>query len=1293
MVMVRYLIVLTLMLVGVGQMLAQTTASLRGKVIDATNNDEPVMLASIQLLKGDEMIAGTQTDFDGSYYIANIPAGKYDILLSYVGYPTMKITGVQLTAGQLVERDLKFEQQGETMEVIEIVDDRPIVAVDNTTNTLTLTAEDISKRATRSVTDLKAQKTGVVQKDAGESTNTAGSRSTSDDTYVDGVRVFGGASVPETEIEQVQIITSGIPAEYGDATGAITNIITKGPANKFTGGVQLESSQYLDAFGSNRADLSFAGPILRTPIRDAKGDTIKDKDGKASMRTMLGYRLAATYSTSLDERPSALESYKLKDDVLERLQKNPLVKNPNGEGSVLATDFLTKNDFVTTKIMPNSRESYTVLNGKLDFKPTNDLFISVGGQGQFNWGNSGSTVDRLFNSAYNPYYRTSSIRTYGRLRHTISSTTVETKDAEENAGKVDSFVKAKTFQNLVYEVQLDYTNNSSFSADPRYDDRLFEYGYVGKIFRSLAPTVAAVDSVAIRNSQDSIIGYDVRMGHASNYIQFNGYEATTTINPVLSAYNNLVDFNNITTMEQMEVVNGRFTGNRYSVFGLYGNVGCADCLDGSMGNAYGKSNSVQLRGNLKVNFDLVTNQGKGKSPIRHAIQLGGVYEQRIERSYSINPFELWTLADQSANDHLSLAADRTRPLGETFYDANTQRYYERYDLTIRNDEEGNPVRMSAFGERVRAMLGKGARDWVNVHELTPDQLSLSMFEPTTLIQGTQSVMSYYGYDYLGNPLGTNVQFNDFFTEVDAEGRHTRPIAPVKPIYMAGYVQDKFQYKDIIVRAGVRFDSYDANTKVLKDPFSIAGYYTASEFENKNSSPYTVVQTDYTRPSNIGDNYAVYVNENSPDATVVGYRNGEQWYDKSGNPVNTARELGSNVIPALRGFSSAINDPQGSQYNPDNAFRDYKPSLIIMPRLSFSFPIIKDVANFYANYDVLSQRPPVATVATPLTYYNFRENAASSYIANPNLTSQRVINYEVGYQQALNKFSRVKLAMLYREERNLIQVKQYLFAYPIQYTSFGNDDFSTTKSFMFEYELRPKKRGTENKQSNMTLMANYTLMFAEGTGSSPTSSATIAATDLKYVFPLDFDQRHTFFFNFDYRYKSGKDYNGPTIKKGKNGNNIDLLANTGINLSLTAFSGSPYTRKQIPGGIGSSFSAAVTEGSINGARMPWSYRVDLRIDRDITIGGKSKGEGKTSKEMHAKIYLRVQNLLNTQNVLNVYPATGSPTDDGFLTMQNSQGLGLLNLYADSYSMLYNYRMNSPYNISRPRRIFLGVIFQF
>jgi hypothetical protein len=1266
------MIMLIALFLGAPAAKAQQNASIKGKVID--DLDEAVLMPNIVLKKANgEMVGGVQGDYDGNYFITNISGGTYDIEASALNYPTLTIKNIKVSGGGTLTVDFKLNSN--TIEPVIVEYERPIVDVTNPSHETVYDKERFAKDPNRGYKEVAGTTVGVSKKDIGEDINVNNSRKESNQVIIDDQVVLGNASnIPETEIAEMRVITAGIPAEYGDATGGLIIITTKDPSNKFSGGVQLESSQFLDAFGENRIDFGFSGPILRTPIRDNRGEILKDNDGLAKTRTLLGYRLSGTYQTSLDSRPSALGSFKLKDDVLQGIKESPLVANPEGDGRALAADYLRKEDFEYTAVRPNARESYGVINGKLEYKPNANVFISAGGQFQFDWGKNAGTLNRLFNSDYNPEYRTNSFRTFIRLRQNIASTTI-------NADEVRDTTKlAPVLQNLSYQIQADYLVNNSYQADPRYGDRLFEYGYVGRIDRSLVPVIGAIDSVAIRNSEDSIIGYDVNLGHAANFVQFDGFTADPNINTGLAAYNNLIDQRNITTMEELEIVNGRFTGNRSSVYGLFNNVH-------ANGSNYGKSQSSQLRGTIKINFNLVANR-RSATPIRHAITLGGVYEQRVERSYSVNPFNLWTLADQSANEHLSFAADRSRPTGETFFDPTTQRYYERFENLIRTDEEGNPNQMSAFGERVRAEIGAGEREWVNVHALRPDQMNLGMFEPTTLIQGRQSVLDYFGYDYLGNPLGTSTQFNDFFSEVDADGRKTRPIAPVKPIYMAGYLQDQFMYGDIIVRAGLRIDAYDANTKVLRDPYTIAGAFNAKEFENSASGYSVGSSTEYNRPSNIGDDYMVYVNENSPDASVIGYRNGDKWYNAQGTPLNNARELGSNFIPALRGFSSAENDPQGENYNPDLAFRDYRPSLLVMPRLSFSFPIIKDQSAFYASYDVLGQRPPVATVATPLTYFNFRENAANSYIANPNLESQRVINYEIGYEQALSQSSRIKLSMLYREERNLIQLKQIFFAYPVQYTTFGNDDFSTAKSFMFEYELRPRKKGKELKASNSKFILNYSLQFAEGTGSSPTSSATIAATDLKYIFPLDFEQRHTFFANWDYRYKSGADYNGPRIGK------FDILANTGMNLSLTAFSGSPYTRKLNPGGIGTSFQSGVTEGSINGARLPWSYRVDVRFDRDITIGGKTKGEGKAkSKAYNLNVYIRVQNLLNTQNILSVYPATGSPTDDGFLTLQNSQGLGLLGLYPESYSQLYDLRMQNPFNISRPRRIFLGAVMNF
>ena len=320
--MIRYYFTLLFTFVFFTFSYAQTTGSLQGKVIDMSN-DEGLPFANVVLEKQGTQISGTQTDFDGNYNFSNIEAGTYDLLVSYVGFPTIKTEGVVISVGKVVRFDVEMEEgmsalgtdsTGKAEEIIVRGYRIPLIEQDATSGGQTLGAEDIKNLATRSVTSIVATTAGVSQADEGEAINSNGSRSSSNDTYIDGVRVVGNFGIPETEIDQVQIITSGVPAEFGDATGAITNIITKGPSSELRGGLQLESSQFLDPFGANRVDAYLSGPILAKPMLNSLGDTLK-KDGKIRKSTILGYRFAGVYSTTMDGRPSALGSYKLKDDV------------------------------------------------------------------------------------------------------------------------------------------------------------------------------------------------------------------------------------------------------------------------------------------------------------------------------------------------------------------------------------------------------------------------------------------------------------------------------------------------------------------------------------------------------------------------------------------------------------------------------------------------------------------------------------------------------------------------------------------------------------------------------------------------------------------------------------------------------------------------------------------------------------------------------------------------------------------------------------------------------------------
>ena len=92
------------------------------------------------------------------------------------------------------------------------------------------------------------------------------------------------------------------------------------------------------------------------------------------------------------------------------------------------------------------------------------------------------------------------------------------------------------------------------------------------------------------------------------------------------------------------------------------------------------------------------------------------------------------------------------------------------------------------------------------------------------------------------------------------------------------------------------------------------------------------------------------------------------------------------------------------------------------------------------------------------------------------------------------------------------LQQQTFLYlpsPINnYVTYGNADFGTVKGFSFQYDLR--------RTGNVTFQANYTLQFADGTGSNVNSQRGLTTRgNLRTLFPLDRDERHAFKLTFDY----------------------------------------------------------------------------------------------------------------------------------------------------------------------------------
>ena len=101
--------------------------------------------------------------------------------------------------------------------------------------------------------------------------------------------------------------------------------------------------------------------------------------------------------------------------------------------------------------------------------------------------------------------------------------------------------------------------------------------------------------------------------------------------------------------------------------------------------------------------------------------------------------------------------------------------------------------------------GRAASQYANAiyqNSLLPDPQPIN----DIMIQLTNS----YGYDHFGNETDTDFNENG---NVDDPGL----LAPKKPLFGGVYIEDKITYKDLILNIGLRYDYFDVDNLILKDP--------------------------------------------------------------------------------------------------------------------------------------------------------------------------------------------------------------------------------------------------------------------------------------------------------------------------------------------------------------------------------------------------------------------------------------------------------------------------------------------
>lgn len=1233
--MTRVLLSIFGLLLSLGVM-AQST--LQGKVSDAATG-EPILFGNVALYQNGSLITGAETDFDGNYVFSNIDPGTYDVEISYVGYSPTRTTDVVIQAGKVTKLDLQLTQGVVTDEVVITGYKVPLIEFDNTSTGNTVTAEQIRSLPVKNLNAIAATGAGLSSVDGGD-ISIRGSRTNATVYYIDGIRTSG--RIPQSEVEQLQVITGGVEAKYGDVTGGVISLTSKGPSAKYTGGVEVETSEGLDNVGYNLLSANISGPIIKN------GD-----------KSLLGFRFSGQYIKQADDRVSALGVYRLSEEQIRALEANPTsALDANGTSLVPSAEFLTKEEIGGTVAQrPNEDREQLDITAKLEARITDGIDVSLSGSftdisNRFTpGGDGGNRRWALMNWVNNPFDYQDRLRGNFRFRHKIGNQASSATEEEK--------ANPSALQNFQYSIQLGFERGKRNQEDFRHEDNLFNYGYLGSIDRQWNPVASTVDDP--ENFAGQVIrGFNPQVGaiqafsHQGYAEVQEGFVPNSEINPILAKYQNENGFLN--------------TNSNYYAFGdLFTNVG-------AVYNSFFKSENDIYTLNIASGFDFLPG---GSEKGRHNIQFGFLYEQRVSRSWSINPRGLWQLARVTANSHI-LGVDYNTVVGTFPGDPNItyldslnnpiEGVFNQYQTLISSDVS------SKFIRSVRQLQNKTLHDYVNVDGLNPADLSLDMFSAQELNNANFNLLSfnYRGYDYLGNKVSTSTTFDDFFTGRNEDGTRRFDVAPFMPVYASGYIQDKFTYKDIIFRLGVRVDYFDANTKVLKDPYSLYEIETAEDFFNR---------TGQQKPASVGNDYRVYVAEEG-STEVVGYRVGDQWYQPNGTAVSSGALLfqGGLVYPSTRiaadGDETELPTIQEEGFDLNYSFEDYKPQINVMPRLAFSFPI-SDEAGFFAHYDVLTQRPTNNRV-TALDYFYFNDRARTNGqgpINDPNLKPVRTVDYQVGFQQKLTNSSAMKISAYYRELRDLIQRRFYTFVpTPLNnYEAYGNLDFSTVKGFSFQYDRR--------RTNNLQLTATYTLQFADGSGSDANSSGGLNTRGpIRTLLPLDFDERHRITSTLDYRFGQGE---GPVLF-GKN-----VFANTGLNLITTAVSGRPYTKRI----QADQFAGEGYQGAINGERLPWNFNIDARLDKTWSFTTNQE----SGRKVYLNVYVRAENLLDTRNVIGVYEFTGDPDDDGYLLSSFGQDRVRLlegnGQNSDNYLNMYQMALLEPGNYTLPRRMYIGAVVDF
>ena len=460
------------------------------------------------------------------------------------------------------------------------------------------------------------------------------------------------------------------------------------------------------------------------------------------------------------------------------------------------------------------------------------------------------------------------------------------------------------------------------------------------------------------------------------------------------------------------------------------------------------------------------------------------------------------------------------------------------------------------------------------------------------------------------------------------------------------VSATIQKGDHEIRAGFErkdysYSKYELSTGAIKNINTgiAAGTYDRDALNADDDALVEAMQL-YNRNGNIGyDDFAGEVTDGL-DAPRHPYQ--QSFY------VNDKYEAGDVVVSAgVRvdqfnmddwQMADPTNPPwdESNQGVQDGGMKDSETKTSVQPRLGLAFPV-SDKTVFHLQYGRYAQMPELRRPWASTRYMHLVWGG-QNYTPDPmgfNLDPIETTQYEVGFSYQFMPDAAFDMTAFAKNTTGQIVIAKLEEIDPLQEGYNGaeaegpyyvNGDFTTVNGL--EFTLRTRRIG------RLQTYTSYTWTDARGINTDPNTSAGNLAQDKlsappKMIMPLYYENRHRLNISADFRF----------------GKNDGMLNGLGVNVQYKINSGHPYTlsdggmgqRSADAGALLSDARAREPQEPIGQSTTPWQSRVNLKVDYKLKVAS-----------YEVSLFGYIENLFNTQNVINVYSRSGNAYDDGFLT---------------------------------------------